>query len=497
MRIGKRLWTRPTTTVYAWATHRRWLTFDAMIAAVCRKPRFKQWVPTLPPSHADIIALVIAGDARGWIEIKAILSELRPKLARYKFTYSEMDDLMAEVLIESVKDLRRYGGIRDPEKLVGWLWGVSRFKAMDLIKAKIKYRQRFYPWDLTSNITMVENQHAKKRLSYKPERSSIDPQGPRLAALRLAMPCLRPIDRELLTRYTQGESKQRIQTEMQLTDKQYRVRKHRAIRQLMEGMKDMGQTTGIEWCDSTFNPWWGCTKVSDECDHCYAADGSNRYGFKIWGHDAPRRFFGDHHWNQPLKWNAEAKAAGVRRRVFAGSYCDVMEDRRDLDPHRKRLYERIEQTDWIDWLLVSKLPQNFKRLCPPSWIDSPPRNVWAITTVGTAKSLWRIDAIKTAPAAIRGLSIEPLLMDLPTIGEHLDGIDWCIVGGESGHQARAMEQDWARRIRDECLSRKIAFFFKQWGEFGPSGDVMVRMGKKNAGSTLDGQQWKEFPDGRP
>jgi len=263
----------------------------------------------------------------------------------------------------------------------------------------------------------------------------------------------------------------------------------------------MGIETGIEWCRSTFNPWWGCTKVSPACDHCYAESGSNRYGFSIWGKDAPRRFFGDAHWNEPLKWNRLAAVTGEPWRVFAGSYCDVMEDRRDLDPFRERLYKVIEQTPNLDWLLVSKRPQNFRRFLPKAWIDSPRSNVWLLTTVESGEYLWRIDALKTCPAVVHGLSIEPLLEDLSGIGDHLDDVEWCICGGESGTSRaliRGMQPDWARRIRDESLGRGIPFFFKQWGNFAPaeSGLVFVRS-KKEGGCELDGIEWKQVPSIAP
>src|SRR5579883_1236835 len=104
----------------------------------------------------------------------------------------------------------------------------------------------------------------------------------------------------------------------------------------------MGEHSKIEWTTHTFNIVWGCTKVSPACDHCYAETFAKRVGFRIWGKDAERRTFGDEHWAQPLKWNRRAEQRGVRERVFCGSMCDVMEDRRDLDPWREKLYGIIE-----------------------------------------------------------------------------------------------------------------------------------------------------------
>jgi protein gp37 len=242
----------------------------------------------------------------------------------------------------------------------------------------------------------------------------------------------------------------------------------------------MGANSAIEWTDHTFNPWWGCTKVSPGCKNCYAETFSKRVGLKVWGDDAPRRFFGDKHWAEPLKWDREAKAAGVRKRVFCGSMCDILENSRDLDVARIRLGFLIQSTLHLDWLLLSKRPEMFTGLLP-SFIASP--NVWTLTTVESPAYLHRIQHIRNLPSVVRGLSMEPLLADIPDIGYHLDGIDWVIVGGESGPGARPMRPDWARRIRDACVDRGIAFFFKQWG--GTQ--------KAKAGSLLDGREWKEFP----
>ena len=287
--------------------------------------------------------------------------------------------------------------------------------------------------------------------------------------------------------------------------------------------------SGISWCDFTFNPWWGCTKVSPACDECYAESGSKRYGFKIWGHDAPRRFFSDEHWSNPEKWNRVAERECVRRRVFCGSYCDVMEERDDITQHRWRLYALIKRTPWLDWLLLTKRPQNFRRFLPPAWLDNPEPNVWLMTTVELPQYFWRIDTLKATPAVVHGLSIEPLLAAMPTLGEYLDGIDWAILGGESGRKARPMNPVSVRSIRDQCIAREVAFHFKQWGEWAPATPrpcgtpgryalapigfegpiikidhyprsftrfgscVLERVGKKAAGRTLDGREWNEFP----
>lgn len=239
----------------------------------------------------------------------------------------------------------------------------------------------------------------------------------------------------------------------------------------------MADNSKIEWTTHTFNPWWGCTKVSPECDSCYAETGAIRYGwsetgshFPIWGKDAQRRFFKDAHWNNLIKWNEAAKLANERHRVFCGSYCDILEDRPDLDEHRARLATLAEHCLHLNFLFLSKRPQNFRRMFP-LWRDGFPSNVWAMTTVGCNSSLWRVDALREVPARIRGLSIEPLLEDLGTL--NLDGIHWVIVGGESGHGARPMDLAWVRDIVQQCKTAGVACFVKQLGAFPVSVDIRV------------------------
>lgn len=300
----------------------------------------------------------------------------------------------------------------------------------------------------------------------------------------------------------------------------------------------MGEQTKIEWTDHTFSPWWGCTKVSPACgmplaghegEHhgtCYAESFSNRLGFNIWGQNVGRRFFGDGHWSEPEKWNRKAEKEGIRRRVFCGSMCDVMEDRRDLDSHRERLYGLIQRTPWLNWLLLTKRPQNFRRLLPAEWVSKPEPNVWVMATVETPEYGWRIEALRNTPAVMRGLSMEPLLAGFDSLD--LSGIGFVIAGGESGHGARPMHPSWPRAISVFCAQQNVRFFFKQWGEWqngsgltkdgmivlndgrvvNSSNDVdqetrdhwgdyrptmMLRVGKKNAGRLLDGRGHNEMP----
>src|SRR5262245_39758568 len=123
----------------------------------------------------------------------------------------------------------------------------------------------------------------------------------------------------------------------------------------------MGKTTAISWAHHTFNPWWGCVEVSPACDFCYARTWAARRGHAVWGKDAPRRFFGDNLWRQPLAWNRAAARAGERRRVFCASMADVLEQRSDavgerMEAERSRLWGLIRATPYLDWLLLSKRP---------------------------------------------------------------------------------------------------------------------------------------------
>lgn len=226
----------------------------------------------------------------------------------------------------------------------------------------------------------------------------------------------------------------------------------------------MGKNSDIQWTHHTFSPWEGCVNVSPECDHCYAeARDIRMHGYENWGKNALRMLHVDSYWKQPERWNRVAEKAGERHRVFCGSLCDVMEMREDLNEPRQVLYALIEGTPWLDWLLLTKRPDNFNRYLPAAWRDNPAPNVWLGTTVGVNKSLWRIDALKGAPAVIHFLSIEPLLENLPTLGEHLDGIDWAIFGGESGRKARPCDLDWIRYGMEQCVPSGTARFVKQLG----------------------------------
>lgn len=248
----------------------------------------------------------------------------------------------------------------------------------------------------------------------------------------------------------------------------------------------MGETTGISWTDHTFNPWWGCVKISPACTNCYADTFSKRTGFQIWGPDTERRFFGDKHWNEPLKWNEKAAKDGVRRKVFCASMADICEDHPALGDARLRLWSLIRKTPNLDWQLLTKRPENYKRFLPQAWLDSPLPNVWLGTTVENQEyANIRIPRLATVPAALRWLSVEPLLGRIDLIRFLQAGVvDWMIVGGESGASYRPLDIDDAEYLRDQCETFKVPYFFKQVGG-RYSGEL---------GHLLNGVEYHQFPE---
>lgn len=311
----------------------------------------------------------------------------------------------------------------------------------------------------------------------------------------------------------------------------------------------MAENTKIEWAHHTFNPWIGCTKVSPGCDHCYAeADFDKRRHIVQWGAGQTRKRTAPSTWTQPLRWNAEAQRQGVRYRVFCASLADVFDNEVDQE-WRDDLATLIMSTPWLDWLLLTKRVGNAGTMLGAMFLDGPPDNVWVGATITNQEEANRdIPKLMAVPAAKRFLSMEPLLgpvdLERPRPGPDLDqgggrmicqpwliqsGIDWVIVGGESGPQARPMHPDWARSLRDQCQRAGVAFLFKQWGEWTPGENVerergvvdtaflfedgwhiyplnlatdyghiddqpdLYRVGKKAAGRHLDGRTWDEVP----
>ncbi len=254
----------------------------------------------------------------------------------------------------------------------------------------------------------------------------------------------------------------------------------------------MGKNSGIQWTDNTFNPWMGCTKVSPGCEHCYAEADRKRRGQLLWGPKAPRQRTSAAYWKQPLAWNEEATRLGIPARVFCGSLCDICEDRDDLLEARADLMRLIEATPMLDWLLLTKRPENFNRFFGRRWGANWPKNVWAMASVTTQKEADRlVPELMKVPATVRGLSMEPLLEAvtlkhllterLPVMRERREDeggdanliptgefrtvkrIDWVIIGGESGPGARPFFLEWAWNIVIECQAERVAQFVKQLG----------------------------------
>lgn len=269
----------------------------------------------------------------------------------------------------------------------------------------------------------------------------------------------------------------------------------------------MGANSKIEWTTHTFNPWWGCIKVSEACKHCYAEAWAKRVGQDVWGPKAERRTFGDKHWSEPLRWNRDAEGAVLRPRVFCASMADVFEDRDELLPHRARLFDLIEATPNLDWLLLTKRPQNVARLA--KWSDCWPANVWLGTTVELqSRADELLPFLAAIPARVRFISAEPLLGPLSIERWLESSVHWVITGGESGPKARPASPAWFRSLHSQCMENDVAFHFKQWGDWAPGdgeslpatkrrmaqdGTAMVRLGKNAAGRVLDGMEWDELP----
>ena len=234
----------------------------------------------------------------------------------------------------------------------------------------------------------------------------------------------------------------------------------------------MSEKSTIEWTDSTWNPVTGCTKVSPGCKHCYAETFAERWrgipahpyeqGFdlRLW----PDRV------DMPLRWKRP-------RTIFVNSMSDLFHEKVPLS-FIQRVFETMEKASWHTFQVLTKRSKRLADLAPD--LNWPP-NVWMGVSIETANYLWRADHLRQVEAAVKFLSLEPLLGPLATID--LSGIHWVIVGGESGPGARPIEAMWVGEIRNRCSADGVPFFFKQWGG--------VR--KKRNGRILGGRTWDEMP----
>jgi protein gp37 len=238
----------------------------------------------------------------------------------------------------------------------------------------------------------------------------------------------------------------------------------------------MSSTSTIEWTDATWNPVTGCDKVSPGCAHCYAERIAERFrgtpafpkGFDVVLH--PERI------KLPLTWRRP-------KRVFVNSMSDLFHE--DVPPaFIRRVFDTMRRANWHEFQVLTKRSERLARLAPRlDW----PENVWMGVSVENQHWTSRIDDLRAVPAAVRFLSVEPLLGPLEL---KLDNIDWVIVGGESGPRARPMRLDWATAVRDQCIAAGVSFFFKQWGSHDEYGR---RMSKRASGRLLAGRTWDELP----
>src|ERR1700730_6058040 len=238
----------------------------------------------------------------------------------------------------------------------------------------------------------------------------------------------------------------------------------------LDVLEECMKNSSIGWTHHTFDPWWGCTKVSPGCANCYAESMSNRFGKDIWGKGKERQRTSAANWRDPLAWDREAAKTGERKRVFCASMAGVF-DTGVPDDWRFNLFELIERTPNLDWLLLSKRPENIQRMIAEiatpiceAWDCEgvPPYNVWLGTSVEDQRRADdRIPAVLKTPAVVHFLSVEPLLAPVD-LGNLVD-IEWTICGGESGPLCRPMNLQWAGDVRDQCSRHNTTFFMKQLG----------------------------------
>jgi len=272
----------------------------------------------------------------------------------------------------------------------------------------------------------------------------------------------------------------------------------------------MVENTKIEWATHTWNPWMGCTKVSPACDHCYAEElMDTRYGRVRWGAGESRARTSPQTWNGPRKWNLAAQAARRIDTVFCLSLGDIWDS--EVDPAwREDAFEVMDHTPNLLYLLLSKRIGNAIRLAQHRTRRNRPlpANVALGATMVNQKE-WDRDIPKLREstrelgARFCFASIEPMLGPIDAGGLLPD---WVIVGGESGKDARPIDPEWVRAVRDQCVAVGVPFFFKQWGEWhsdalryrearvgGLCPPPDMKIGKKRAGRLLDGREWNEMP----
>jgi protein gp37 len=235
--------------------------------------------------------------------------------------------------------------------------------------------------------------------------------------------------------------------------------------------------SAIEWTDATWNPVRGCTKISPGCKHCYAERFAERFR-GVPGHPFEQGFdirMVPEKLDQPLRWRSS-------RRIFVNSMSDLFHDRVPTE-YISRVGGIMQAAEWHTFQVLTKRHERLRSLLNGEldWMGSLSNVWWGVSVEDREHGLPRIDSLRSTNARVRFLSVEPLLEDLGEI--NLSGIDWVIVGGESGPHFRSMAAAWAEKIRDQCLEARVPFFFKQWGGRSP----------KQLGRMLDGCEWNGMP----
>jgi protein gp37 len=241
----------------------------------------------------------------------------------------------------------------------------------------------------------------------------------------------------------------------------------------------MSDNSSIEWTDATWNPVTGCTKISPGCENCYAERFSERFR-GVAGHPFSNGFdlmLRPDRLHQPLRWRRP-------RMIFVNSMSDLFHKEVPI-PFIDQVFETMEEADWHIYQVLTKRSSIMRKDLKRRYGETRgPKHIWCGVSVENRQARSRIDHLRTSPAGVRFLSVEPLIGAVGQVD--LSGIDWVIAGGESGPAARPLHLEWAREIRDQCVEQEIAFFFKQWGGLRP----------KSGGRELDGREWSEFPEPR-
>lgn len=249
----------------------------------------------------------------------------------------------------------------------------------------------------------------------------------------------------------------------------------------------MGQDSKIEWTHHTANLWWGCTKVHEGCDNCYAEALARRWDSDVWGNDKPRKEIKGV-WNNLLKMQREAEKVGEVHRVFVGSMMDIFEKPMPIiganipeyttGTLRNRLFDQI-QNGWypnLMFLLLTKRPSNINKYIPESWLTNPPENVMFGTSPVNQETANKLVLQLAEVNGKKFLSVEPQLDSVNIQGFLSAGlIDWVIQGGESGPKKRPFNLDWAYYLKNQCEATNTPYFFKQIDKIQPiPSDLMIR-----------------------